>query len=72
MVNIKKGKYKHYKGEFYEVIDLVRHSEDESLLVLYRPLYGEGLLWVRPYDMFIGQVQTQNGERKRFVYVSAS
>ena len=72
MVNIKKGKYKHYKGKFYEVIDLVRHSEDESLLVLYRPLYGEGLLWVRPYDMFIGQVQTQNGERKRFAYVSAS
>jgi len=72
MVNIKKGKYKHYKGGFYEVIDLVRHSEDESLLVLYRPLYGEGLLWVRPYDMFIGQVQTQNGERKRFAYVSAS
>jgi len=72
MVNIKKGKYKHYKGGFYEVIDIVRHSEDESLLVLYRPLYGEGLLWVRPYDMFIGQVQTQNGERKRFAYVSAS
>ena len=72
MVNIKKGKYKHYKGGLYEVIDLVRHSEDESLLVLYRPLYGEGLLWVRPHDMFLGKVQTQNGERERFAYVSAT
>jgi hypothetical protein len=71
-VEIKKGKYKHYKGNFYEVIDLVRHSEDESVLVLYRPLYGERKLWVRPYDMFIEKVQHNNQEFDRFSFVSAT
>lgn len=72
MKSIQKGKYKHYKGSFYEVIDTVRHSEDESLLVLYRPLYGEGKLWVRPYDMFVGKVSINNEECERFCFVSES
>jgi hypothetical protein len=71
MVNIDKGKYKHYKGSFYEVIGTATHSEDESLVVVYRPLYGEGLLWVRPYEMFIGKVQTNSGECDRFTFISA-
>ncbi len=71
MPNIAKGKYKHYKGYFYEVIDVVQHSEDESFLVLYRPLYGEMSLWVRPYDMFVGKVHTDDGECERFSFVSS-
>ncbi|MFT4653305.1 MAG: hypothetical protein ACJA0G_001920 [Kangiellaceae bacterium] len=70
MPKLEKGKYKHYKGHFYEVIDVVQHSEDESFLVLYRPLYGEGRLWVRPYNMFVGKVHTDKGECERFSLVS--
>lgn len=69
MANLKIGKYQHYKGPYYEVIDTVRHSEDETLLVLYRPLYGDGDLWVRPYDMFFENVTTDEGVRPRFAFV---
>lgn len=50
------GRYRHYKGNEYEVIDLVRHSESLEWMVLYRPLYGEGALWVRPHAMFMESV----------------
>ena len=72
MLTIKKGKYRHYKGQFYEVIDLVQHSEDESYLVLYRPLYKEGKLWVRPFDMFVEKVSINNEKCERFAFVSES
>ena len=53
-----KGKYRHYKGAEYEVIDLALHSEDEEWVVVYRPLYAQkngdaAHLWVRPYAMFV-------------------
>ena len=51
------GKYRHYKGNEYQVLDLVLHSETEEWMVLYRPLYGDGYLWVRPYSMFLERVQ---------------
>ena len=60
------GKYKHYKGAEYQVIDTAYHSETQELLVLYRPLYGEGALWVRPYDMFIESVQVNGEQLARF------
>ena len=47
------GRYRHFKGGEYEVIGLARHSETEEWLVVYRPLYGEGGLWVRPATMFV-------------------
>lgn len=49
---IKPGRYRHFKGGEYEVIDLALHSETEETLVVYRPLYGERRLWVRPLPMF--------------------
>ena len=55
------GRYRHYKGNEYEVLDLVRHSETEEWLVLYRALYGERGLWVRPCAMFVEPVD-MNGE----------
>lgn len=51
--SLQPGRYRHYKGNFYEVIDVARHSETEELLVVYRCLYGDYSLWVRPLAMFM-------------------
>lgn len=58
---IQPGIYQHYKGQRYEVLGLARHSETEEELVVYRALYGERGLWVRPYRMFVEEVSV-NGE----------
>ena len=49
---IRPGRYRHFKGNEYEVLGVARHSETEEELVVYRPLYGEGGLWVRPVSMW--------------------
>ncbi|MBM4119853.1 MAG: DUF1653 domain-containing protein [Nitrospira sp.] len=54
------GRYQHYKGKDYEVIGCARHSETEEELVVYRALYGERGLWVRPKKLFLETV-TVNG-----------
>ena len=51
-----KGIYRHFKGDYYLVEDIVLHSETKEKMVLYRALYGEKLLYVRPYDMFLSPV----------------
>lgn len=66
---LKPGRYRHYKGNDYQVIDVATHSEDESKLVVYRPLYGEGALWVRPYEMFIETVEKDGKTIPRFAFV---
>jgi hypothetical protein len=63
------GRYTHYKGLPYEVIGVVRHSETYEALVLYRPLYGETALWVRPHAMFVGDVLIDGQTRPRFAYL---
>jgi len=63
---IKKGKYRHYKGNEYEVIDIVKHSETEEDMVLYKTLYGDFSLWVRPLDMFMEKVTIEGKEIQRF------
>ncbi|MBF7075015.1 DUF1653 domain-containing protein [Glaciecola sp. MH2013] len=68
-VDLPPGKYQHYKGNFYELIGIAKHSEDESELVVYRPLYGEGRLWVRPLSMFIETVQVDDKSLPRFKFV---
>ena len=50
------GVYRHFKGEMYIVEDIGRDSETEELMVIYRALYGNGMLWVRPLEMFISEV----------------
>lgn len=55
------GRYRHYKCGEYEVVGVARHSETDERLVVYRPLYGDGALWVRPLAMFLETV-THNGE----------
>ena len=63
---IKPGTYRHYKGNLYEVIDVARHSETEEQLVVYRALYGERGLWVRPLAMFEETVIVDGVEVPRF------
>ena len=62
----KLGRYRHYKGGEYEVIGVARHSETLEALVLYRPLYNDSGLWVRPYAMFFGQVEHEGRMQPRF------
>ena len=63
---LKPGLYRHYKGNEYEVITVAQHSETMEYLVVYRALYGEYGVWVRPLEMFDGFLD--NGQ-KRFVYI---
>ena len=60
------GLYRHYKGMLYEVIDTVRHSETLEPMTLYRALYGEEGLWVRPAAMFNGTLVVDGREQPRF------
>lgn len=60
------GRYRHYKGNEYELVGVVRHSETLEPLVLYRPLYGEGALWVRPYAMYFETVNINGVVQPRF------
>ena len=63
------GRYRHYKGQFYEVIGVARHSETEEELVVYRTLYGDFGLWVRPAAMFVEEVEVDGRRVKRFEHV---
>ena len=66
---LKLGKYQHYKGNFYQVENIATHSETEEKMVVYRPLYGDKSLWVRPLSMFIEQVEIQGKKQPRFAFV---
>lgn len=63
---IKPGRYRHYKGKDYEVLGVARHSETEEEFVVYRQLYGEGGLWIRPKAMFVESVLVGGVEMPRF------
>ena len=60
------GKYRHYKGNDYEVVGVATHSETHESMVVYRPLYGEGGLWVRPLAMFVEDVTVDGKTLPRF------
>lgn len=66
---LKLGKYKHYKGNEYEVIGLAKHSETMEDLVIYRGLYGEHKLWARPLAMFTAEVEVDGQKIPRFTYL---
>ncbi len=71
-MNIKLGKYKHYKGNIYEVIGIATHSETLEKLVVYKALYqneGENL-WVRPLKMFTEEVEIEGVKMPRFEFVN--
>lgn len=66
---IKAGLYKHYKGNEYQVLETATHSETEECLVVYRPMYGDKNLWVRPYKMFFEKVIVDGVLKDRFEYI---
>lgn len=66
---IRPGKYRHFKGGEYEVIGVARHSETDEYLVVYRPLFGDESLWVRPLTMFQERVALGTKTVPRFEYL---
>jgi hypothetical protein len=60
------GKYKHFKGNIYEVLCIAKHSETQESLVVYKQLYGDGSVWVRPLDMFLEKVNRDGKTFFRF------
>jgi hypothetical protein len=64
------GLYRHYKGNLYEVVDTVRHSETLEPMTLYRALYGEKGLWVRPAAMFAEDVVVDGVQQRRFAKIA--
>lgn len=63
---VRPGRYRHYKGNEYQVIGIARHSETEEELVVYRCLYGDHSLWVRPLAMFMEEVASNGRHVPRF------
>ncbi|MBR9692120.1 DUF1653 domain-containing protein [Candidatus Woesearchaeota archaeon] len=66
---MKLGKYKHYKGNYYEVIGVAKHSETLQEMVVYKALYGDNSFWVRPKEMFFEMVDVDGNEIPRFEYI---
>ncbi|HCE39055.1 DUF1653 domain-containing protein [Alloalcanivorax profundimaris] len=64
------GRYRHFKGNEYRVLGTATHSESGEALVVYRPLYGDGDLWVRPLAMFMETVERDGREQPRFAFVA--
>lgn len=60
------GIYKHYKGNEYKVLYIAKHSETLEVLVIYQQLYGDFTIWVRPYEMFVEEIEYNDKIVKRF------
>ncbi|MBE7018335.1 MAG: DUF1653 domain-containing protein [Ruminococcaceae bacterium] len=68
-MNMKLGKYRHFKGNEYEALYIAKHSETLEEMVVYRALYGEFGIWVRPLSMWEETVIHEGREVKRFTYI---
>ena len=66
---LRPGRYRHFKGKEYEVLGVARHSETEEELVVYRALYGDFSLWVRPVSMWNETVERDGKTFRRFTYI---
>lgn len=71
MEEIKPGRYRHFKGNEYEVLFTARHSETLEEMVVYRQLYGEGSVWVRPAHMWSETVERDGKRCLRFEYIGS-
>lgn len=69
MDNFRQGRYRHFKGMEYELLFTARHSETEELMVVYRKLYGDHSLWVRPASMWNETIERNGKTVKRFTYI---
>ena len=70
MMKLENGLYQHYKGNMYQVYMTAQHSETEEWMVVYKALYGEEGMWVRPYDMFTELVNVDGQMVDRFTKVN--
>ena len=70
MSTLRPGRYRHYKGNDYEVIGVARDSETEREVVVYRALYGERGLWIRPLEMFTETIERDGRKVQRFAYLT--
>lgn len=66
---LKLGRYQHFKGNYYQVLHIAKHSETEETLVVYQPEYGERGIWVRPLSMFDEIIERGGKKLKRFQFV---
>lgn len=66
---IKTGRYRHFKGNEYQVLHLAKHSETQEIMVVYQALYGERDIWVRPASMWNETVERNGSVQKRFTYL---
>ena len=66
---IKLGKYRHFKGNEYEVIGIAKHSETLAPMVVYKALYGDGDIWVRPYEMWNETITRDGKTFQRFTFI---
>ena len=66
---VRPGRYRLFKGIEYQVLGVARHSETEEEMVVYRALYGEGGLWVRPAAMWLETVSCDGVTKPRFAYI---
>ena len=71
-MEIKPGRYRHFKGNEYEVLGMATHSETFEPMVIYRALYGTHNLWVRPAAMWNEMVTRDGVTRRRFTYIGES
>ena len=69
MDEIRPGRYRHFKGGEYQVLGVAKHSETLEPMVVYRALYGEGRLWVRPAAMWNETVEREGRTFRRFTYI---
>ena len=67
--NLRPGRYRHFKGGEYEVLGVARHSEGLEDMVVYRPLYNDTGLWVRPLSMFTETVERDGKTHARFTFL---
>ena len=65
------GKYRHFKGNLYELIEVAHHSESQEPIAVYRALYGDHGLWVRPLEMFLETIERDGAEIQRFQHIKA-
>lgn len=70
MEEVKAGRYRHFKGNEYEVLFIAKHSETLEPMVVYRALYSEGGVWVRPLSMWNEMVTHEGKKQKRFSFIS--
>ncbi|MBL8676065.1 MAG: DUF1653 domain-containing protein [Alphaproteobacteria bacterium] len=71
MADLELGLYQHYKGNFYQVIGLCRHSESLNVLVAYQDLYGDYGLWVRPLEIFQSAEEQDGKQVPRFKFIGS-